>query len=70
MEEALLIGGGKTNSSFLELGVIDEVVWSIHPLVLGNGIKVFTEIKKELNLELLEIRELEENLVHLRYKVN
>ena len=37
--KALLICGGTTNGLFLKENLIDEIILSVHPLILGDGIK-------------------------------
>lgn len=36
-----LTGGGEINGLFLEHGLIDEMIISVHPVVLGKGITLF-----------------------------
>lgn len=69
VKKVLIIGGGITNSSFLEENLIDEVILSVHPLILGKGIKVFDEVCRKASLKLIGIKELKEDLVQLHYKV-
>lgn len=68
--EVLLIGGGTTNGLFLNEKLIDEIFLSVHPLVLGDGIKLFENCETKLDMELLDEKSLEEGLVQLHYKVN
>ena len=65
----LIIGGGKTNASFLKEQLIDEIIVSVHPIILGEGIKLFEKLKNLVNLELLGNKQLDEGLVQLHYKV-
>lgn len=37
-----LVGGGQINAILFEAGLVDEIVLSIHPVVLGKGIHLFT----------------------------
>ena len=55
--------------AFLKDGLIDEIYLSVHPLVLGKGIKIFEGGEVKVNLKLLGIKELKEDLVQLHYKV-
>lgn len=66
---ALLIGGGTTNSSFLKDNYIDNIILDIHPIILGNGIKIFENIEKQVELERISINPMENGLVQIRYKV-
>ncbi len=48
-----LIGGGQLNAAFLEEGLIDEIIVSIMPIVLGSGMPLFAvqNIKSRFNLK-------------------
>lgn len=69
IKNVLIIGGGKTNPSFLEADLIDKIVFSVHPIVLGEGIKVFSDVNKEVELHLVGVEKFDQDLVHLKYKV-
>lgn len=66
---ALLIGGGKLNSSFAKEKLIDEVYLDIEPIAFGRGISVFESSDFELDLEFLETVRLNSNTIQLHYKV-
>jgi dihydrofolate reductase len=68
-DKALLIGGGTTNASFLNANAIDEMILSVHPLILGNGIKLFESKEVEIKLSLISEVKLEEDLIQERYKL-
>jgi dihydrofolate reductase len=66
---AILGGGARTNAMFLKAGVVDELLITIEPKLFGLGLN-FTEGQElDLNLELIESKELGDNAVQLRYKV-
>lgn len=67
--EVLLVGGGITNAAFLRENLIDEIFLSVHPLILGEGIKIFENYECEVKLTLLEAKQLKEGLVQLHYRV-
>src|SRR3972149_942623 len=67
-DEALLIGGGTTNGLFFKEGLIDEVILSVHPLILGDGIKLFEDVEKMLELQLLNTEEIGNGIIQLVYK--
>ena len=52
-EKIWLIGGGQINSIFLKNDLVDEMILTIVPIVLGDGIPLFAkdEINKTLRLE-------------------
>lgn len=64
----LLAGGGHLNGAFLEAGLIDELFLSVHPLVLGEGIRLFEGSARQSVFDLVGTRELGESLVELHYK--
>lgn len=68
-DNALLIGGGTTNGLFLKEGLIDEVFLSVHPLILGSGIKLFESVETDIKLKFLDQKELGEGLIQLHYQV-
>lgn len=65
----LLIGGANTNQQFLEAGLIDEIVLSVHPLVIGRGLKLFGEFANQVNLQLVSNATFKNELVQIVYKV-
>jgi dihydrofolate reductase len=67
--EALLIGGGITNGLFLKEGLVDEVFLSVHPLILGEGIKLFEKVESYIKLELINHKELKKGLIQLHYRI-
>jgi dihydrofolate reductase len=66
--EAVLVGGSLANSAFLKAGMIDEIIFDLHPLYLGRGIGVF-EPGLAPSLELLSATTPGDELVQLHYKV-
>lgn len=68
-KSALLVGGGKTNGSFLKAGLVNEIIVDVHPLVLGKGIKIFETGPKMLNCKKVSLSKLPSGLVLIRYEV-
>ena len=64
-----LEGGGEIVSLFLNEDMIDLIILSIHPIVLGSGIPLFSSLKRQTNLKLLKSAVFESGLVQLRYHV-
>jgi len=52
----VVFGGGELAKSLFEADLIDEVVLNIHPVLLGSGIPLFHEMKKQIDLELVECK--------------
>ena len=63
-----LVGGAKIIASFLKLGVVDEIITTIIPVLLGKGIPLFRNIENETKLELVKIERYGQ-LVDLHYRV-
>jgi dihydrofolate reductase len=64
-----LLGGGELASSLFEAGLIDEVGFNIHPVLLGSGIPLFHPMSRQIGLELVECRSLKSGCVYVTYRV-
>lgn len=64
-----LIGGGQLITSFLNEGFIDEIIISIAPVILGDGIPLFANTPKETKLKLHETQHFGNGIVNLTYQV-
>jgi len=62
-----LYGGASLITTLLNLGVIDEFRLSIHPVILGEGKPLFSEIKERVNLKLIESKAYASGVVQLIY---
>ncbi len=62
-----LVGGGQAIKDLLNANLIDEYVISIHPVILGSGIPLFTGIKKQHGLKLHGVEKFNSGLVQLKY---
>ena len=60
-----LVGGGELISTLYNADLIDEYILSIHPVVLGEGIPLFSHLKKEQNLRLKETKSYADGLVQI-----
>lgn len=65
----LIAGGGHTSAAFLQANLIDEIYFSIYPLILGEGIKPFEGQPFNKKLELLGTKNLGDGITELHYKV-
>jgi dihydrofolate reductase len=64
-----LVGGGELVRSFLELGLIDRITVSLHPVLLGKGIALFPGGFPKTMLVFENSRTYETGLVQLNYHV-
>lgn len=62
-----LFGGASLTSSLMNLGLVDEIWLSIHPILLGSGKPLFTGISNRIPLQLLESKTYETGLVSVKY---
>ena len=68
-KDIFLEGGGETISTFLNEGLVDEMVLSVHPILLGSGIPLFTNVRIQISLKLLKSVPYPSGLVQLQYSV-
>lgn len=64
-----LFGGASLTTFLMNHSLVDELWLSVHPIILGNGKALFTEIIGRTKLELLETKPYNTGLVSLRYRV-
>ena len=64
-----LVGGGELVSSFLKEDLVDDVVVSLHPVLLGQGIRLFPGDFPRTMLNLKGAESFDSGLVQLTYTV-
>lgn len=69
LNKLLLIGGSETNTQFIKANLIDEIVISVHPLVIGHGLQLFGSDPIDVNLKLVSTKTINKELVQIVYKV-
>ena len=65
----VIFGGGELAKSLFEADLIDEVVLNVQPVILGSGIPLFHEMKRQIDLELFNSRPLKDGGIVLSYRV-
>lgn len=68
-KDICVMGGGEFAKSLFEAGVIDEIGFNIHPVLLGSGIPLFHEMSRQINLELLDCKPFKNGCVLVSYRV-
>jgi dihydrofolate reductase len=68
-KDICIMGGGELARPLFEAGVIDEIGFNIHPVLLGSGIPLFHKMKRQIDLELLECRQMKTGCVYVSYRV-
>jgi dihydrofolate reductase len=67
--DLLLLASAQLLSTLLPAGLVDEVMVTITPVILGEGIPYFKGLKERVGLELREVRKFSNEVVGLRYGV-
>jgi dihydrofolate reductase len=65
-----LYGGASLITTFINLGLVDEFRFSIHPVVLGEGKPLFIDMKKRINLKMVQTRTFSSGVVQIIYHWN
>jgi dihydrofolate reductase len=66
----VILGGGTTiNTLFLKAGLVDEIQVTVEPLLFGGGLTLFKDLDLNQKMELLEVKQLGNSVINLRYKL-
>ncbi len=68
-EEILLFGSPSATHSLIQLDLIDGYWLFVNPVILGQGIPLFTNIKDKINLNLLKTKQFKCGVTELNYTV-
>ena len=63
------VGGGAVSGECLRLGLADEVRYSILPILIGDGIRFFEKLDRDIALHLTEVKAYKSGTVALCYEV-
>ena len=63
------VGGGVLSGECLRRGLADDVRYSILPVVIGDGIRFFDRLDRDVPLHLAEVKAYKSGMVALRYEV-
>lgn len=70
IKSALLLGGAKTNTAFLQKKLIDEIKITIEPRLFGNGLPFLTDCEIDEKLELISVKKVnQKGTLFLHYKI-
>jgi len=62
-----IVGGGKTMVTFLNSGLVDEMILFLVPTIIGKGIRLFPDHPKETLFKLVKTEAFETGVVSLTY---
>lgn len=65
-----LFGGANLTSSLLNMGLVDEMSLAVHPIILGSGKPLFSDITNRIPLNLIDTKTYSTGLVTLAYRFN
>ena len=69
-KEILLFGSPTATHALMQLGLIDGYWLFVNPIILGQGIPLFTDIKDKIKLKLLTTRQFTSGVTELKYIVD
>jgi len=68
-KDIVVMSGGNLGSALINAGVVDEIGFNVHPVLLGGGVPAFLGAGTRVELELTECRPLEGGCALLTYRV-
>ena len=63
-----LIGGGQLITTFINEGLLDKMIITVIPKIIGEGIPLFAGKPKETNWKLIEAKSFDTGVVNLTYE--
>ena len=66
----LYIDGGKTVQNFLDADLIDELIITEIPILLGGGVRLFGQLGQQLGFELVGTRTIVNRILQRHYRRN
>lgn len=64
-----MVGGAMLTKEFIRLNLVDELIVSIMPVILGDGLLFFDYVGKEQRLHLKDVTAYKDGMVELCYKI-
>ncbi len=65
----VLTGGSTNNTAFAKQKLINELLLDVQSIIVGKGISLFAPGDFDLNLELLQVKKINPEIIQLHYKV-
>jgi dihydrofolate reductase len=65
-----LFGGAGLTTSLLNLGLVDELSLAVHPIILGAGKPLFSNINGRIHLKLTDSKTYSTGLISLSYHLD
>ena len=64
------IDGGATITSFIDLGLLDEICVTQIPILLGGGLPLFGKIDRHIKLENAEVAAFSNDFIQWKYRIS
>jgi dihydrofolate reductase len=64
----MIVGGPNLAATFMRLGLIDEYLLYVQPVILGSGKPMFARLDNRIDLELVETHTFSSGVVLLKYQ--
>jgi len=64
-----IVGGGSVSGECLRLGLADEIRYSVFPVLIGDGIRFFDRLDRDVPLHLKEIKTYKNGTLAVCYQV-
>lgn len=68
-KDIMVMGGGEIGAVLLDAGVVDEIGFNIHPVLLGSGVPLFHKMSRQIDLKLTECKPMKNGCVYVTYRV-
>lgn len=68
-KDAFLVGGGQIISRFIDEGLVNEIRQFIIPVILHDGIPLYSHLTREISLDLIDTVKYQTGIVELRYSL-
>jgi dihydrofolate reductase/8-oxo-dGTP pyrophosphatase MutT (NUDIX family) len=65
----LVIGGAKTNQSFMQADVVQRIYTDIHPILLGRGLQMFGDYQAKFDFTMQKHRWHKDGFMHAEYTI-
>ena len=65
-----LFGGASLTASLLNLGLVDEIILAVHPIILGSGKPLFSNIQNRIGLTLIHHKTYSTGVVSLAHAIS
>ncbi|HKP87050.1 MAG TPA: dihydrofolate reductase family protein [Blastocatellia bacterium] len=68
-KDIYLCGGGDLSAVLFDENLIDEMILKVHPVLVGSGIRLFSELVRQMDLEFISSKTFKSGVVVLHYRV-